>query len=104
MSNYDYIIVGSGIFGATCARDLTDAGKRVLVLERDGKPERTFVVQSGTHQSWHWLEVTGADGIDLAAGECRLVARNREDGARLSAVLFATKRYGLFKPETPEGD
>jgi hypothetical protein len=75
-----------------------------LVLERAGSPDRTFVVQSGTHKCWHWLEVTGADGIDLAAGECRLVAKNREDGARLSAVLFATKRYGLFKPETPEGD
>lgn len=31
---YDYLIVGAGIFGATCARELTDSGKRVLVLEK----------------------------------------------------------------------
>lgn len=31
---YDYLIVGSGLYGAVCARELTDAGKKVLVLER----------------------------------------------------------------------
>jgi len=31
---YNYIIVGAGIFGATCARLLTDAGKKCLVIER----------------------------------------------------------------------
>ena len=31
---YDYLIVGAGLFGATCARELADAGKRVLVIDR----------------------------------------------------------------------
>ncbi len=31
---YDYLIVGSGLFGATVARLLTDGGKRCLVLEK----------------------------------------------------------------------
>src|SRR3990172_1217544 len=31
---FDYLIVGSGLFGAICARELTDAGKSVLVIER----------------------------------------------------------------------
>ncbi|MCR4622765.1 MAG: UDP-galactopyranose mutase [Clostridiales bacterium] len=31
---YDYIIVGAGLFGAVCARELTDAGKKVLVVDR----------------------------------------------------------------------
>ena len=34
---YDYLIVGSGISGATIARLLTDAGKKVLVLEARGE-------------------------------------------------------------------
>lgn len=34
MTAYDYIIAGSGLTGAILARELTDAGKKVLVLER----------------------------------------------------------------------
>ncbi len=30
----DYLIVGAGLFGAVCARELTDAGKSVLVIDR----------------------------------------------------------------------
>ena len=33
---YDYLIVGAGLYGATVARELTDAGKKVLVVERRG--------------------------------------------------------------------
>lgn len=36
MSSYDYLIVGAGIFGAVAARELTDAGKRCLVIEKRG--------------------------------------------------------------------
>lgn len=31
---FDALIVGAGLFGATVARELTDAGKRVLVIDR----------------------------------------------------------------------
>ena len=31
---YDYLVVGAGLYGAVCARELTDAGKRVLVIDR----------------------------------------------------------------------
>jgi len=31
---YDYLIIGSGLFGAVFARQATDAGKRVLVVEK----------------------------------------------------------------------
>lgn len=34
MSKYDFLIVGSGIFGSTFARLAADAGKAVLVLEK----------------------------------------------------------------------
>ncbi len=31
---YDYLVVGAGLYGAVFARQLTDAGKRVLVIDR----------------------------------------------------------------------
>ncbi len=31
---YDYLIVGAGLFGSVCARELTDAGRSVLVIDR----------------------------------------------------------------------
>jgi UDP-galactopyranose mutase len=34
MEEYDYLIVGAGLFGAVCARELTDAGSRCLVVEK----------------------------------------------------------------------
>ena len=33
-SQFDYLIVGAGLFGATCARELTDAGKKCLVIDK----------------------------------------------------------------------
>lgn len=34
MKKYDYLIVGSGLFGATCAYRLHEAGKKCLVIDR----------------------------------------------------------------------
>ena len=34
MNKYNYLIVGAGPFGSVCARELTDAGYRCLVLEK----------------------------------------------------------------------
>ena len=34
MTNYDYVVVGAGLFGCVFAREATDAGKKVLVVEK----------------------------------------------------------------------
>ena len=36
MPLYDYLIVGSGLFGATVAHELLKHGKRCLVVEKRG--------------------------------------------------------------------
>ncbi len=36
MKQYDYLIVGAGLFGAVFAREMTDAGKKCLVIDRRG--------------------------------------------------------------------
>lgn len=38
MKQYDYLIVGSGLFGATCAYRLHQAGKKCLVIDRRPHP------------------------------------------------------------------
>ena len=38
MKEYDYLIVGSGLYGAVFARRATDAGYRCLVIEK--RPQR----------------------------------------------------------------
>jgi UDP-galactopyranose mutase len=34
MFKYDYLIVGAGLFGSVCARELTDSGYKCLVIDR----------------------------------------------------------------------
>jgi UDP-galactopyranose mutase len=34
MKQYDYLIVGSGLFGAVFAHELTKAGKKCLVIDK----------------------------------------------------------------------
>ncbi|MFE8115171.1 UDP-galactopyranose mutase [Brenneria goodwinii] len=34
LNSYDYLIVGSGLFGAVCAHELTKSGMKVLVIEK----------------------------------------------------------------------
>ena len=34
MAQYDYLIVGAGLYGSVMARELTDAGKKVLVIDK----------------------------------------------------------------------
>ena len=31
---YDYLVVGAGLYGTVCARELTDKGKKVLVIDK----------------------------------------------------------------------
>ena len=44
MKRYDYLIVGSGLFGAVFAHEAKEHGKRCLVLER-----RSYKAVSYTH-------------------------------------------------------
>jgi UDP-galactopyranose mutase len=44
---YDYLIVGAGLFGATAARVLADAGKSVLVIEK-----RSHVAGNCFDENW----------------------------------------------------
>ena len=68
---YDYLIVGSGFFGSICARELTNAGYKCLVLEkrnhiggncytenRDGINIHTYgphIFHTSNEEVWKWI-------------------------------------------------
>ena len=68
---YDYLIVGSGFFGSICARELTDSGKKVCVIEnrnhiggncytsnRDGINVHDYgphIFHTSNEQVWKWI-------------------------------------------------
>ena len=68
---YDYLIVGSGFFGSICARELTDSGKKVCVIEnrnhiggncytsnRDGIHVHDYgphIFHTSNERVWNWI-------------------------------------------------
>jgi len=68
---YDYLIVGSGFFGSICARELTDSGKKVCVIEnrnhiggncytsnRDGINVHDYgphIFHTSNEEVWEWI-------------------------------------------------
>ena len=69
--DYDYIIVGSGLYGAICARELTDAGYKCLVIDKrdhiggncytenkDGINIHTYgphIFHTSNEEVWKWI-------------------------------------------------
>ncbi|MFP4026980.1 MAG: hypothetical protein ACLFWL_04250 [Candidatus Brocadiia bacterium] len=70
--------------------------------EKTEEKGQSFMVTDGTKKWWHWLELAGESGIELQKGSYELYVINREDGARLSRVLFSGQDYSHV-PETPDG-
>ncbi|EMA54798.1 MULTISPECIES: digeranylgeranylglycerophospholipid reductase [Halococcus] len=60
-NGYDVVIAGAGPAGAQCARDLTERGYEVLVLETE--PEKTFPAQSNKSTGGTFPSMMGSFGI-----------------------------------------
>jgi len=80
-------------------------GNSIVVLLQGEGQERPlrWEVTDDTARWWHWLPLAGSDGVALEPGVYRVTVQNREDGARLSRILFTRRSYGSYKPATPEG-
>ena len=46
MKEYDYLIVGAGLFGAVFAHEARCAGKRCLVIDKRGNAEATYTAKT----------------------------------------------------------
>lgn len=80
-TKYDYLIVGAGLYGATFARVMTDAGKRCLVLEK--KP----------HVAGH-IYTERQKGIDIHVYGAHIFHTDRED------VWDFVRRFAQFNRYT----
>ena len=54
MGKYDFLIIGAGLFGAVCARELTDAGKKCLVIEKRNHVAGNIYTEKVDDIDVHW--------------------------------------------------
>ena len=73
-----------------------------IQCEDEQEPTR-WEITDGTHAWWHWLRLAGSGGVELKRGTYAVIVENREDGARLSRILFSGSDYESHMPSTPEG-
>ena len=100
---YDYLIVGSGLYGAVCAHELTRAGKKVLVVEKRGN------IGGNIYDVFYWgVGVTVTDfSYDLQSGygenfidgympdENGIISAPNADGWYLMQNLLHTNGSGI---------
>lgn len=104
--HYDYLIVGSGLFGAVFAREAADHGKRCLVVERRanlggnircGETNGVIVHQFGAH-IFHTSRKEVWDYVSRFARMTPVsqegVARNDETGDSVSLEQLHEKQFG----------
>lgn len=77
---YDVVVIGSGVVGASCAYELALAGRRVLVLDRGG-------LAAGT----------------TASGEGNVLVSDKPPGPELELARASVRRWADYAAELSEG-
>ena len=112
MIEVDAVIIGGGIVGASAALFLSQAGRRVALLERDfcgshssgvnyggvrrqGRPLSQLPLSQRAHEIWHQLpQLIGIDGEYQRSGHLKL-ARSAADLQALHDYAAASQGFGL---------
>ena len=112
MSKYDYVIVGSGFYGAVCAFELTQQGKKVCVIEKRDhiggncyteEIEGIHVHKYGPHifhtnndKVWHWIN----QFVDFHQFQLNIVANYKGKLYPLPFNMYTfNKMWGVVTPE-----
>ena len=102
-SSPDVIVVGSGFGGAVAAARLSQAGRRVLVLERGRRWERgTFPRGEHTGDGWIWQQDRGLYDIRWLDGMASAQAAGWGGGSLVYANVFARPPESILGQEWPE--
>jgi UDP-galactopyranose mutase len=109
---YDYLIVGSGFFGSICARELTDSGKKVCVIEnrnhiggncytsnRDGINVHDYgphIFHTSNEEVWKWIN----QYVEFNNFTLRPVANYRGEVYSLPFNMWTfSKLWGVSHPQ-----
>lgn len=109
---YDYVIVGSGFFGAICAYELKRRGKRVVVLEkrnhiggnvytenRDGINVHVYgsrIFHTSDKEVWDWIN----QFVEFNHFRLQTVAMYKGEAYSLPFSMWTfSKLWGITKPE-----
>lgn len=60
---YDYLIVGAGLYGAVFAQQATDAGKKVLVIDKRCHIAGNVYTQAGIQCTMAILRAAGKETV-----------------------------------------
>lgn len=75
-----YLVVGAGLYGAVCARELTDAGHRVLVVDKrahvGGNCFTQYSAEAGCHQHVYGAHIFHTNSPEIWAYVNRFTAFN----------------------------
>lgn len=107
------LVVGAGIFGAVCARELADAGHRVLVLEKrahlGGNCYTSYDAEAGCHQHVYGAHIFHTNSAEVWAYVNRFTAFNsyvhrlhaRHNGSVYSFPINLFTLHQIFGVTTP---
>ena len=95
MKHYDYLIVGAGLFGSVAARELTDAGKRCLVIDRRAQVGGNLYCEDveGIHVHKYGAHIFHTDNREVWEYVNRLAEFNRYTNSPLAD--FRGKLYHM---------
>jgi hypothetical protein len=75
-----------------------------VLVQREGEQPVQLQRTDGTYKTWQWVPLSGDQpALDLKPGTYIVTIVNREDGARVSRLLFTTRDSKSYRPATPEG-
>ena len=94
-SEYDYLIVGAGLFGAVFAREATDAGKRCLVVDKRPHTGGNVYCEDvdGIHVHKYGAHIFHTDNQEVWDYVNRFVTFNRYTNSPVA--LYGGKLYNL---------
>ena len=112
MYKYDYLIVGSGFYGAVCAYELKEAGKKVCVIEKRDhiggncyteEVDKIHVHKYGPHifhtnseKVWHWIN----QFVDFNQFQLNPIANYKGEIYPLPFNMYTfNKMWGVRTPE-----